>query len=44
MIAKVGRWEYKGIVSDEGVFHYLAKDGHTRKTADAGKFAVVREV
>lgn len=44
VIAKVGRWEYKGIVSDEGVLHYLAKDGHTRKTAEAGKFSVVREV
>jgi len=41
VIAKVGRWEYKGIVKD-GVLYYLAKDGHTRKTAD--KFTVVREV
>ncbi len=44
VIAKVGRWEYKGIVDDAGTLHYLAKDGHTRKTAEAGKFAVVREV
>lgn len=41
--AKVGRWEYRGVVSDEGTFYYLAKDGHTRKTAEAGKFAVVSE-
>lgn len=44
VIAKIGRWSYKGIVSDAGVFHYLAKDGQTRKTAEAGKFTVVSEV
>lgn len=44
VVAKVGRWEYKGVVDDAGVLHYLAKDGHTRKTAEAGKFSVVRDI
>lgn len=36
--AKVGRWTYKGIEKD-GVFYYLAKDGHTRK--ETTKYQVV---
>lgn len=44
VVAKVGRWEYEGAVNENGTFTYLAKDGQTRKTVDAGKFAVVREV
>lgn len=41
VIAKVGRWEYKGIEKD-GVFYYLAKDGHTRK--EATKYEVLRKI
>jgi len=41
VIAKIGRWEYKGIEKD-GTFYYLAKDGHTRK--EATKYQVVRAV
>jgi hypothetical protein len=44
VIAKVGRWEYKGVVADNGTLYYLAKDGHTRKEAVSGKFVVVREI
>lgn len=41
VIAKVGRWEYKGIEKG-GVFYYLAKDGHTRK--EATSYTVVRAI
>jgi hypothetical protein len=41
---KVGRWEYKGVVCASGHAHYLAKDGHTRKQAEPGKFEVRAEV
>jgi hypothetical protein len=41
VIAKVGRWEYKGIEKD-GTFYYLAKDGHTRK--ETTKYEVLRTV
>jgi hypothetical protein len=42
--AKVGRWEYTGVVCEAGHLHYLAKDGHTRKQAEPGKFEVRAEV
>lgn len=41
VIAKVGRWEYRGIVKND-TFYFMAKDGHTRK--ETTKFTVVREV
>lgn len=44
VMAKLGRWEYKGVVADDGTLHYLARDGHTRKTAPAGKFTIIREL
>lgn len=41
VIAKVGRWDYRGIVKD-GTFYYLAKDGHTNKETTA--YTVVRTI
>jgi hypothetical protein len=41
VIAKVGRWEYKGVEKD-GTFYYLAKDGHTHKETTA--YTVIRTV
>lgn len=41
VMAKVGRWSYKGIEAD-GVFYYLAKDGQTRKQTD--KYTVERAI
>lgn len=44
VLGKVGRWEYKGVMCDNGHFHYLAKDGHTRKQAEPGKFEIRAEI
>lgn len=42
--AKVGRWEYRGVVCEAKHLHYLAKDGHTRKQAEKGKFEILEEL
>lgn len=41
VMARVGRWEYKG-VEKNGTFYYLAKDGQTRK--EAHKYEVLRTI
>lgn len=43
-IIKVGRWEYKAIIQDDGSARYLAKDGKTHKDVEKGKYAVLREL